>query len=145
MLVVEDETPVVVGVEDDCAVVVVVVEVADVRVVVVAVVAPITVADVDVVVVVVVAVVVAAIVVAVVVPITVADVDVVVVVGAAVVGDCCQHSSADWRLCSWQLEGWCNRTEEDSWRNPVDSGEIRQRHCKRPLTKHVEVKSLQTE
>jgi hypothetical protein len=35
--------------------------------------------------------------------------------------------------------------EEDSWCNPVDSGENRQRHRKRPLTKHVERKSLQTE
>jgi hypothetical protein len=87
MLVVEDETPVVVGVEDNCVLVVEVVvpiEVADIDVVVVAVeavVVPITVADVDVVAVAVVAVVVAAIVDAV----FVAKGVVVVVAAAAVI------------------------------------------------------------
>jgi len=71
MLVVEDERPVVVGVEDDCALVVEVVVL-------------MTVADVDVVVDVV-AVVIPAIVVEVVVPITDEDVDVVALVAAAVV------------------------------------------------------------
>jgi hypothetical protein len=55
------------------------------------------------------------------------------------------QSSADWRLCSWQLEGWNNGTERDSWSNPVDAGENKQGQNKHSLTKHVELKSLQTE
>ena len=54
------------------------------------------------------------------------------------------QSSADWRLCSCQLEGWRKGVESELWRNPVDSGENRQRHNKYPLTKHVSWKPLQT-
>ena len=50
--------------------------------------------------------------------------------------------SADWRR--WQLEGWCKSTEWNAWSNPVDTGENRQHHSKQSLTKHVELKSLQT-
>jgi hypothetical protein len=55
------------------------------------------------------------------------------------------QSSADWRLCSSQLDGWSKRTESEPQRNPVDSGEKRQRYNKNPPTKHVDRKSLQTE